>query len=122
MRFKVDENLPKEAAELFRQSGHDAQTVGEEHLVGHPDPGIADICRSERRTLVTSDLDFADIRMYPPEGHAGIIVLRSRLQSKPRVLALLVRVIPALIRESPDQALWIVDETGIRIRKSAPPE
>ncbi len=41
MRFKVDENLPKEAAELFRQSGHDAQTVGEEHLVGHPDPGIA---------------------------------------------------------------------------------
>ena len=34
MRFKIDENLPVEAAELLRQAGHDAVTVLEQHLGG----------------------------------------------------------------------------------------
>jgi hypothetical protein len=34
MRFKVDENLPKEAAELLMTGPHDAVTVNEEGLQG----------------------------------------------------------------------------------------
>ena len=34
MKFKIDENLPVEAAELLRDAGHDAHTVGEESLTG----------------------------------------------------------------------------------------
>lgn len=34
MRFKVDENLPIEVAEMLRQAGHDAATVLEQHLGG----------------------------------------------------------------------------------------
>lgn len=30
MRFKVDENLPVEAAEVLRQAGHEAATVLEQ--------------------------------------------------------------------------------------------
>jgi predicted nuclease of predicted toxin-antitoxin system len=122
MKFKVDESLPTEAAELLRQFGHETQTVGDEGLAGHPDPEIAEACRVEERILITLDLDFADIRAYPPEQHSGIIVLRAALQSKPRVLRLLGSVIPFLARESPIGALWIVDEAGIRIRRSTAPE
>ena len=36
MRFKVDENLPVEVAEMLRQAGHDAATVLEQHLDSVP--------------------------------------------------------------------------------------
>ena len=62
MRFKLDENLPIELAELFRRSGHDAQTVFDEELAGAEDAEIASVCIRERRAIVTLDMDFADIR------------------------------------------------------------
>ena len=31
-KLKVDENLPAEAAELLAKAGHDAVTVGTEHV------------------------------------------------------------------------------------------
>jgi predicted nuclease of predicted toxin-antitoxin system len=65
MRFKVDENLPIEVAELLRQHQHDALTVLDQQLGGHPDPDVAQVCLVERRALVTLDLDFSDIRHYP---------------------------------------------------------
>jgi len=78
MRFKTDENLPVEIAELLRQQGQDALTVGEEGLVGVTDPAVAAVCQVEKRAIVTLNLDFSDIRRYPPENYAGIIVLASR--------------------------------------------
>ena len=62
MQFKVDENLPIEAAELLRDAGHDAITVHDQQMVGQPDPRIATVCQSESRAIVTLDLDFSDIR------------------------------------------------------------
>jgi predicted nuclease of predicted toxin-antitoxin system len=32
MRFKIDENLPVEVAELLRHAGHDALTMWDQHL------------------------------------------------------------------------------------------
>lgn len=37
MKFKIDENLPVEVAELLRQAEHDAVTVLEQHLGGKAD-------------------------------------------------------------------------------------
>jgi hypothetical protein len=37
MRFKIDENLPIDAAELLAAAGHDAHTVLQEGLGGNPD-------------------------------------------------------------------------------------
>ena len=34
MRFKIDENLPLELADLFSDAGYDAMTVQEQGLVG----------------------------------------------------------------------------------------
>jgi predicted nuclease of predicted toxin-antitoxin system len=41
MRFKVDENLHPEVAARLCAEGHDAMTVFEEGLRGHPDDEIA---------------------------------------------------------------------------------
>ncbi len=116
MRFKLDENMPVEAAELLRAASHVAETVQDEQLAGHPDPDVALACQREQRTLITLDLDFADIRAYPPDQYSGLIVLRPRLQAKPFVLRLLSRLLPLFEQEPLDKSLWIVDETRLRIR------
>jgi predicted nuclease of predicted toxin-antitoxin system len=65
MKFKVDENLPIEIAELLRAIHHEARMVMEQGLSGEDDLHVVDVCRQEERILVTLDLDFADVRAYP---------------------------------------------------------
>jgi predicted nuclease of predicted toxin-antitoxin system len=80
-RFKLDENLPRDAVTLLRAAGNDVHTVDDERLAGGPDARILDACVQEGRILVTLDLDFADIRAYPPSSHRGIWVLRPGAQN-----------------------------------------
>lgn len=116
MRFKTDENLPFEIADLLRQHGHDAVTVGEQGLAGVADPAVAAVCQVEKRALLTLDLDFSDIRRYPPEKHAGIIVLRPVVQMVPTLLRLVGQVIALLGQEPLEGCLWTVDDHRVRIR------
>ena len=117
MQFKIDENLPVEVADALRDAGHDALTIHGEQMVGDPDPQIAAVCQSEQRALLTLDLDFSDIRAYPPSDYHGIIVFRPRTQAKPPVLNLVSRRIPLLESERLTGNLWILQDTGLRIRE-----
>lgn len=82
MKFKGDENLPVEIAELLIDAGYDAKTVNQQQLKGIADPSLAEICAQEGRVLVTLDLDFADIWTYPPKKFPGFIVMRVGRQDK----------------------------------------
>lgn len=114
--FKIDENLHPDVASFLREHGHDASTVWDEGLRGTSDADLAQVCRTENRALITLDLDFADIRTYPPERYPGLIVLRVTRQDKSHLLGVIRRVIPLLREETLAQHLWIVDEQNVRIR------
>ena len=116
MEFKVDENLPTEAAVLLRQVGYDAVTALGQHLGGAPDSDIASVCQKEGRILITLDTDFADIRAYPPAQFPGLIALRLHSQDKPHVVEIIGRLIPLLASEPLEHLLWIVEVTRLRIR------
>lgn len=116
-RFKVDENLPREAQALLLNAGHDAQTVHEERLAGHPDATVFDVCLSEDRVLITLDLDFSDIRQYPPASHRGIWVLRPVTQSIENVLSVLKGALALASDEPTANRLWIVEPGRVRIRQ-----
>lgn len=116
MKFKIDENLPVEIAELLQECGHDAMTVIEQNLSGEKDPEIALICQKEERSIVTLDLDFSDIRTYPPEKYHGIIVMRLKRQDKPYIINIFKGLLDFLQREPLERNLWIVEEEKIRIR------
>jgi predicted nuclease of predicted toxin-antitoxin system len=116
LKFKIDENLPIEITDLLCADTHDAMTVTEQGLGGEPDRRIAEVCQGEGRTLVTLDLDFANMRAYPPRLFPGLIVLRLRRQDKPHVLTVMRRVVPLLRQEHVQGRLWIVEEDRIRIR------
>lgn len=116
IRFKIDENLHPELASFIQEHGHDAVTVWDQGLRGTPDTNLAQVCRAEGRALITLDLDFADIRTYPPEEYHGLIVLRVSSQDKRHVENVFARVIPLLEDEPLTKHLWIVDEQSIRVR------
>ena len=121
MRFKVDENLPVEIADVLRQQHYDAMTILEQQMAGQRDEIVAQVCQQEYRVLITLDLDFSDIRCYPPENYAGIIVLRPANQGMNAALRLMQRILPLLGQEPLAGLLWVVDEHRVRIRGGNPP-
>ena len=116
MRFKIDQNLPIEAATLLTAAGHDAMTVYQQSLSGSPDERIVDVCKDENRILITADLDLSDIRHYPPSQAPGYMVLRLPRQSKQALLDLLSKAIPMLAVHPINGLLWIVEPDRLRIR------
>jgi predicted nuclease of predicted toxin-antitoxin system len=121
MRFKTDENLPREVAEYLVQSGYDALRVDEQGLAGVADPAVAAVCLAEGRAIVTLDTDFMDVRRFRPAQYAGILVLRPHRQSVPRILALTRRFVALLGSEQLLGKLWIVDDSRVRIRPEDTP-
>lgn len=119
--FKADENLPVEVAQTLRKAGFDAATVHEQRLAGRPDETLAEVCQAERRTMITLDLDFADIRQYPPEQYAGMIVLRPSSQDVTHIVSLVNRLLNHLDTEPLKGRLWIVNDHSLRIRSSPEP-
>ena len=117
MRFKLDENLPLQLKWLFTESGHDAVTVLDQGMGGAADSEVASACLLEERVLLTQDIDFADIRMYPPGEYPGIVVLRLVSQSRDDLVEIGARLIETLVRSSPKRQLWIVEGSRVRIRE-----
>lgn len=116
MRAKLDENLPTEAVDLLRRFGWDCDTVHDEGLSGAEDVALAAACKTEGRVLFTLDLDFADLRAYPPDAYPGIVVLRPAAPGRDKVLALIARALPTLATSWLDHCLWIVEPTRLRVR------
>ena len=75
MNFLLDANLPRSAASLLREAGHEVEDVRDILLEGTADQLVARHAQSRKQVLITRDFDFADIRNYPPQNYSGILVL-----------------------------------------------
>jgi predicted nuclease of predicted toxin-antitoxin system len=116
MKFKIDENLPDDLAQLIRDAGWDCSSIVEQQLGGADDPHVAAVCIAEDRILVTFDRGFLNIKTYPPARHPGVIVFRLKSQDKPHVLEVSSVLVAALRSRELRNELWIVHENRIRIR------
>ncbi len=75
MHFLLDANMPRSAVDAIRTAGHECTHVRDTPLADGTDEDIAQHVKQQGMTLITRDFDFADERAYPPEDHAGIVVL-----------------------------------------------
>ena len=118
MRVKIDECLPREVAELLTRAGYEAETVPDEGLVGSPDEILWEAVQAENRFLITTDLDFSDVRRYSPGTHAGLMLLRLRKEGKTHIVSYFEWL---LLRYDPeDWAGCLVVATDHRIRVRRP--
>lgn len=76
MRILLDENLPLRLTGALRALGHDVEDVSTRNLSGHPDAEVLAVAQSENRFLITSDRPFADVRVFAPGTHAGLLLVR----------------------------------------------
>jgi predicted nuclease of predicted toxin-antitoxin system len=116
MRLKLDENQPRALLALFRDAGHEVDAAADEGLQGKSDAELLARCQTDQRALLTFDLDFADLRQYPPEQYPGLLVLRLRSQAVHHVLRVARRILPLLSAEQVAGHLWLIDEEQVRIR------
>ena len=119
MRFKFDENFGTRTQHIFKDAGHDVQTVREESLQGASDRYLYEVCCAEQRCLVTLDLDFADVTRFPPERTGGIAVIRvPRNPSLPLLERLVRQLLHAVDQMSVEKELWIVEVGRVRIHQT----
>ena len=116
LKFKLDENLPGLVMASMESVGLDVHTVADEGLCGADDGEVFRRCVAEGRILVTLDLDFADLRAYPPGMHGGIWVLRPPKQTFQAIDALVQAGLRLASIEPAHGRLWIIDERRVRIR------
>ncbi len=117
MKFKLDENMPADFAAFLRHEGHDAENVFQEGLAGAIDPPVLAAATREGRVLLTFDLDFADVRHYPPDSHSGIVVFRVRDQRWAALEKLAIQLLESGDLQALQNGLAIVDETRVRLRR-----
>lgn len=118
MKFKLDENLPERVRIVLRGLRHDAHSVAEECLAGATDSTVLEACIAEDRVLITLDLDYSDIRSYPPGTYPGIGVLRPSAQTFKAIESLVLAAVSLSSSEWMPGQLWVVDEQRVRIRNS----
>jgi predicted nuclease of predicted toxin-antitoxin system len=117
LRFKLDENMPRDAATQLATEGHDVTTVVEEGLGGENDPPVLNAATQESRILLTFDLDFANIRRYPPGTHAGIVVFRLQDQRWTTLKGPLGRTLAKGSLDDLAGGLAVVSEARIRFKR-----
>jgi len=115
MKIKLDENLSKGSAEIFRKAWHDTETVVSQGLAGSSDQKLISYCQLEKRCLITLDLDFANPFLFPPDRYNGIAVFR--LPPRPSYDDLLVlcrTLLLAFEKNDINGKLWIIQKNRIR--------
>ena len=117
IRVKVDEDLPRQVADLFAERGHDAVTVVMQGWQGLVDDALWPRVQQEQRWLITADKDFADLHIYPPGSHAGVLLFRLDEESRHGYLELTQTALARLRLEELTGSVIVVTRRGIHIRK-----
>jgi predicted nuclease of predicted toxin-antitoxin system len=115
--IKLDENLGRSHAELLRKAGYPVDSVHDEGLSGAVDSRVWERVCAEDRLLVTLDTDFSDIRRFPLGSHPGILLIRSKSNSRRAVLGILGRMLKERVFEGIRGCLAVADEVHTRIRR-----
>jgi predicted nuclease of predicted toxin-antitoxin system len=118
VRIKLDENLPRSAAKVLAERGHDVDTVTDEDLSGARDADIVAAAARTARLLLTLDRRLADIRRYPPGTHARIVVLRPTNQSAAAVRAVVTGLAASSRLESLAGLVAVAQPGLLRIRRT----
>jgi predicted nuclease of predicted toxin-antitoxin system len=115
---KIDEDLPRQIADLVAARGYDAVTVMAQGWQGASDDELWPRVQNERRWLITADKGFADLRRHPAGSHAGVILLRAPEESRRAYLELAAIALDRLKLDDLAGAVVVVTYRGVRIRRA----
>jgi predicted nuclease of predicted toxin-antitoxin system len=116
VKFKLDENLPFELVADLRGLGHEADTVADEGLRGAPDSTVVEAAFAAGRILFTLDKGLANIRHYPLQQHAEIVLFRPDTSGRRAVVAFVRERMHKVVEMELTGRLTVVGPSRIRFR------
>ena len=121
LRILLDQNVPPSVCGFVQQHKPDwtVRHVNDVDLHGAADASIFEWAQTDGSIVVTFDEDFADARMYPAGSHAGVIRLRVWPTTIENTESALARLLDSVSDEDLTGSLVIVDDSKIRVRRSA---
>ncbi|MFH1245314.1 MAG: DUF5615 family PIN-like protein [Candidatus Omnitrophota bacterium] len=117
VKFAADECVGVSTITFLRNLGYSVISAKENHLGGKPDFEILKWAIKEERIIITEDLDFGNILLYPPKLHHGIILLRFRHALEDKIHTTLEKLLNELSPKDFKETLIIVDAEKYRLRK-----
>jgi predicted nuclease of predicted toxin-antitoxin system len=117
VNIKLDENLSRHLKERLVPLGHNVSTVSEEGLLGKVDVEVSAAATGEDRMVFTLDLDFADLRKFPPGSHPGIILFRPGSMGPLAVNEFVLKFVRETELASLARSLAIVEPNRVRVRR-----
>lgn len=117
MKIKLDENLSHYLKEILQLQGYDVETTADEGLQGRPDTEVGVAARNEGRMLFTLDIEFADLRKYPPGSHPGVILFRPRTLEPLTVNRFVLEFVQSTDLTELAGCVVVVDPDRVRVRR-----
>jgi len=114
-RLLADECVYRATVDFLRGLGYDIVTVQDLGLVEADDSIVIHHAVTMGRILLTRDMDFSSIILYPPARHLGVVVLKMTPQTMSAVHAVLSRALSDV--SDLRQVLLIVDRNRYRLRR-----
>lgn len=82
--FLIDEDMPRSTAPALLDAGYDVADVRDVGLSGRTDHDVFRYAQTANATIISRDLDFANILSFPLGTHHGILVVRLPNEVHPR--------------------------------------
>src|SRR3989304_7527735 len=117
MRFLADMGVSQRVVNWVRNEDHDAIHVCEENLLRLPNGLIFEKAYSEKRILLTFDLDFGEIVALSGGRNVSVILFRLRNTRTQHVIDRLKNVLIDAGHALEQGAIVVVEETRHRIRR-----
>ncbi|MGC8491900.1 MAG: DUF5615 family PIN-like protein [Syntrophobacteraceae bacterium] len=119
IRLLLDENVSAAIGDFLRSMSFDVIHAKDIGMLGSSDEQIMEMARHEERTLVTFDKHFADVVLYPPNSHWGVI----RIRINPPVLGDVTKAFAHFLKQFDMSTirgtLIVLENDGFRIRRAA---
>lgn len=119
LRFLADENIFPTTVKLIRSKGYDVLDIKEANLTGITDIEVIQLAKKEGRILLTLDMHFSNIFLFPPSQSPGIIVIRGKPAVPVKVDSIVARFLESLTPQAISGALTILSDKGIRTFRDA---
>ena len=117
MRFLADMGVAQRIVEWLRANGHDAVHLREEGLQRLPNGEIVEKAASEKRIILTFDLDFGEIVALSSGHSVGVVLFRLHNTRTPHVIDRLQTVLRESHQALEDAAIVVVEESRHRTRR-----
>lgn len=75
LKFVIDEDMPRSTAKVLIENGFVCLDIRDYGLRGKTDEEIFEFAQKEKAILLTGDMGFSNIILFPPGTHHGILIV-----------------------------------------------